>query len=63
MSANITIDGTKLNSSQSTILRVAITSYRSDISINGLGDDIIGKRIKELTIDRLDEILELILGK
>ena len=61
MSANIEINGTQLTASQKVILRCALTSYHSDISLNGLGEDELGKQMTEVTIGRIDEILTLIL--
>jgi hypothetical protein len=45
--AEIIIDGKKLTVGESMTVRVALSSFISDMQENGLGDDEIGKAIAE----------------
>lgn len=59
--AIITINGHTLTHGQSMTLRVAVTSYLSEMSTTGaLGDDSPGGRIREGYQQRLLEILRLL---
>jgi hypothetical protein len=58
--AHITINGTTLLGGQSMAVRVAISSFLSEISLDGLGDDEHARKMSELYIARLGEVLHLI---
>ena len=59
--AAITINGTELTFGQAMTLRVAITSFLTDMQTNGLGDDAMGKSIAKGYAERSKEIIEIIL--
>lgn len=58
--AKITINGQELSLAESMTLRCAVTSFLSDVSKNGLGEDETGKAIAESYIRHSTEILKKI---
>lgn len=54
--AEITINGAKLSKAQSMTLRVAIESFSTSLTNDGLGDDPTGKAICEGYLNRISEI-------
>lgn len=58
--AEIIINGTEINDGMSMVIRVAIESFLSDLNEFGLGDDEIGKKIRDAYIDNLNQIRKLI---
>ncbi len=57
--AEVTINGTRLTSGQSTTLRVAVMSFYSDLEADGLGEDENGAELCEAYKARLVEIIKL----
>lgn len=58
--AHVIINGKELNYAESMALRVAVTSFLSDMQHNGLGEDETGKAIAEGYIRNSIEILKKI---
>lgn len=59
--ANITVNGTPLNSAQSMAVRIALTAFHSDMTQpDALGSDEHGKKMANLYRERLAEVLKLI---
>lgn len=58
--AHVIINGQELDYAQSMALRVAVTSFLSDMQHNGLGEDETGKAIAEGYIRNSIEILKKI---
>jgi hypothetical protein len=58
--AEIIINGTKISDGMSVVIRVAIENFFSHLNEFGLGDDEIGKKIRDAYIDNLNQIRRLI---
>ena len=58
--AHVIINGQELDYAQSMALRVAVTSFLSDMQHNGLGEDATGKAITEGYIRNSIDILNKI---
>ena len=56
----ITINDRQLTDAQAMTIRVAIESFASDLSENGLGDDETGKQTTKGYLNRIKEIRSLI---
>jgi hypothetical protein len=61
--AKIIVNGVELSLGQSMTLRVALTTFISDMKRDGLGDDETGNAIANGYIDRGEEVLLLMLGR
>lgn len=61
MEPSVTINGVALNAAQAMALRVAVTSFRSDLLEHGLGEDEHGRAMTALYLLRADEILRAML--
>jgi len=55
----ITINGYPLTLAQSMTFRVALESFASDLSSNGLGNDVDGMELAKLYLMRTNEIRQL----
>ncbi len=58
--ATITINGTALNDAQASVVRLAVETLASDLRVNGLGDDAMGKELAQLYLARIVEIRKLL---
>lgn len=61
--ATVTINGITLTTAESMTLRVAIASFLTDLSANGLGDDEHGKFMKDAYMRTGSMIQQLLINR
>ena len=61
MEKEIIINGVTLTNAQALTVRVAVSSFHTDMKENGLGNDETGKAIANLYIKRAHEVEQLLI--
>jgi len=61
--ASIYVNGKHLNNAQAMTVRVALNCFCMDLNNDGLGDDKHGKKMTELYLARIGEIMKCMLHK